>query len=84
MENILPVVDIYSKANCHLCDEAKAVIAKVNQDTPFVFSVIDINSDPELFEKYKYEIPVININGIIAFKYKVDEAEFRKKLKRKF
>ena len=39
----------------------------------------------EIFEKYKYEIPVVHINGKIAFKYQIDENEFIQKLeKRKF
>lgn len=80
----IPVVEIYSKVNCHLCDEAKDVIKKVLTDTQFVMKEIDITKDPEIFEKYRYEIPVIHINGIIAFKYKVNEDEFRKKLNRKF
>jgi glutaredoxin len=84
MENKLPIVEIYSKANCHLCDEAKEIIKKVKKDTAFTLIEIDITKDSQIFEKYKYDIPVININGIIAFKYKVDEKEFRLKLKRKF
>ncbi len=84
MEEKLPLVEIYSKKECHLCDEAKAIIKKVKNDTVFELLEIDITSDSEIFEKYKYDIPVININGIIAFKYKVDENEFRRKLNRKF
>jgi hypothetical protein len=84
MEKKIPLVEIYSKEKCHLCEEAKSVIKKVKMDTDFDFSIIDITLDPDIFEKYKYEIPVININGVIAFKYNVTEAEFRKKLNRKF
>ena len=46
-------------------------------------AVLAPNNIPEIFEKYKYEIPVININGVIAFKYKITEDEFRIKLKRR-
>ncbi len=35
------------------------------------------------FEKYKYLIPVIEIDGEKAFNYKVDENEFKKLLKLK-
>jgi hypothetical protein len=81
---IKPIVDLYSKVDCHLCEVVKKVIYKVKEDTDFELNIIDITTDTEIFEKYKYEIPVVNINGIIAFKYKIDEIEFRKKLKRKF
>jgi hypothetical protein len=84
MKENIPFVEIFSKENCHLCEEAKAVITRVKADTEFEISITDINLDPDIFEKYKYEIPVIHINGVIAFKYKVDETEFRRKLNRKF
>jgi len=44
--------------------------------------VINIESDPELEKSYGSEIPVIAINGNKAFKYRVEEAEFEKKVKR--
>ncbi|MBC7473565.1 MAG: glutaredoxin family protein [Candidatus Sericytochromatia bacterium] len=75
------IVEIFSKPNCHLCDDLKQIIKKVHQDTEFIIKEIDITKDELLFEKYKYEIPVVHINGLIAFKYRVDENEFRKKLK---
>ena len=75
-------VDIYSKSNCHLCEVAKDTILKVKRELDFVVREIDIQTDAELFEKYKEEIPVIYINNKKSFKYKVDEKEFRKKLER--
>ncbi len=75
------LVEIFSKENCHLCEDLKKVIKKVNQEIPFEISEIDITKDEELFEKYKYEIPVVQIDGLIAFKYRITEEEFRKKLK---
>lgn len=74
------LVEIYSKENCSLCDKAKEIIKKVSLDTDFDFVEIDITKNPEIFEKYKYDIPVIHINKIIAFKHRIEEAEFRKKL----
>ncbi|MFQ5603156.1 MAG: glutaredoxin family protein [bacterium] len=75
-------VEIFSKPDCHLCDEAKAVIKKVQGQWPFVLEEVDITKDKHLFEKYKEQIPVIFINGRKAFKFRVEENEFKKKLKR--
>lgn len=74
------VVEIYSKDNCQLCEEAKEVIKGVNKEVPFEIKVIDITKDDSLFEKYKYDIPVIHINGVIAFKHRLTAFDFRKKL----
>ena len=75
-------VDIYSRPGCHLCDEAKEVIERVGRRIAFSLRVINIETDPELEKKYGEEIPVVFVNGMLAFKYRVDEAEFEKKVKR--
>jgi hypothetical protein len=75
-------IDIYSRLECHLCDEAKAVIERVAGRVPMVVRVIDIETDPGLEALYGTEIPVIFINGKKAFKYRVDEAEFEQRVKK--
>ena len=75
-------IDIYSRPACHLCDEAKEVIARVRRRHFFELNEINIENDAELERQYGTEIPVVTINGNKAFKYRVDEAEFEKKVKR--
>jgi len=77
----LPLVEIYSKPDCCLCDEAKRVLLNVRETLPFHLREIDISQDLSLFEKYKEQIPLIFINGRMAFKFKVSEEELKKKLK---
>ena len=43
---------------------------------------INIEQDPSLIASYSLEIPVITINGIKAFKYRLTAAEFRRKVLR--
>jgi len=74
--------DIYSRPGCHLCDEAKEVIERVGRRVAFSLRVINIETDPELEKRYGEEIPVVFVNGMPAFRYRVDEAEFEKKVKR--
>ena len=76
------IVTIYSRPGCRLCDEAKANIIAAGCDDLFSLEEINIDDDEQLQERYRHEIPVVLINGIKAFKYKVDAAEFRKKLRR--
>jgi hypothetical protein len=63
-----------------LCDEAKETIERVGAAADFDLEVISIETDPTLFEKYKDDIPVILINGVEAFRHRVDEKEFIKVL----
>jgi glutaredoxin len=56
-------ITIYSKPDCHLCDVAKDVIECCREKVGFSLEVIDISRNPELFERYCNDIPVILLNG---------------------
>ena len=75
-------VIIYSRPGCHLCDDAKASILGAGCDDQFTLTEIDIESDPELLNKYKYDIPVITINGTETFIHRVTSEEFRTRITR--
>ena len=69
-------VIVYSRPGCHLCDEAKTVIQNAGCSDRFTLEEINIESDAELLRKYKYDIPVILIDGEEAFRHRVDAKEF--------
>jgi glutaredoxin len=77
----LPEVVLYTRAGCHLCDEAKEQIRRAQADTPFAFREVDIDLDPDLRQRYNEEVPVILINGKKAFQHRIDLREFRKRLR---
>ena len=73
-------VVVYSKPECHLCDEVKAQLSRLQQSHPFEMREVNILNDPESFSKYQLEIPVVLINGRKSFKYRLDETEFIRRL----
>ena len=73
-------VVIYSKPGCHLCDEAKASIRAAGCGDKFTLIEINIETDPELMAKYRYDIPVIAIDGVATFIHRVEPTEFREKI----
>ncbi len=75
-------VEIYSKKDCHLCDEAKAVLARVRARSPFELVELDIESDPKLLEQFKDDVPVVFVDGHKAFKHRVGENDFAQRLER--
>ena len=77
-----PHVIVYSRPGCHLCDEAKLAIKAAGCDDQFTFTEIDIESDPDLLRKYKYDIPVVTIDGDEAFRHRVDVSQFRTRITR--
>ncbi len=76
-------VIFYTRAGCHLCDEAKLQMRELQKRIPFEYREIDIDRDPELRQKYNHEVPVIFIHGKKAFKYRIDGKQFVKRLERK-
>ena len=75
-------IEILTKKDCCLCDDAKEIIEKVLPDFPASLKTTDIESDPSLFETYKERIPVVRLNGEESFVYKVHEITLRKKLEK--
>jgi glutaredoxin len=73
-------IEILTKNDCCLCEEAKAIVESVLPDYPATLKLIDIESDPSLFESFKKRIPVVRINGEESFVYKAHETTLRKKL----
>jgi glutaredoxin len=78
-----PHVIVYSRPGCHLCDEAKHAIDSAGCEDQFTFAEINIESDPELLNKYQYDIPVVTIDGAEAFRHRVNAAEFKKLIQMK-
>ena len=75
-----PLVTLYTRAGCCLCDEARQVLAEARRRADFDYQELDIDLDPELRRRYNDEVPVIAINRVKAFKYKLNRDEFLKKL----
>ena len=74
-------VILYSKPGCHLCEEMKAEISKANCTGLYELQEINIESDAELFARYRNDIPVLSVNGVEAFKHRLASADFRDYLK---
>jgi glutaredoxin len=77
-----PHVILYSRPGCHLCEEAKLAIDAAGCSDEYTLEEINIESNSELLRLYRYEIPVITIDGVEAFRHRVDLQAFRKKLSR--
>jgi glutaredoxin len=75
-------VILYTRPGCHLCEEAKAEILAANCAEQYWLEEQDIEQDAALKELYGWEIPVVTINGIKAFKYRLTAREFKRKLRR--
>lgn len=76
----LPKVTLYTKPDCKLCVPVDEVIRRVGDDEDFDYEKVDITDDAELTRLYGNEIPVVAIDGRKAFKGKMTEQAFKKRL----
>lgn len=75
-------VALYGKRDCPLCDELKATLLRVRRDVPFELDEVDIEASPGLLAAYGERIPLLFVNGRLAFKIRADEAALRRRLAR--
>lgn len=81
MSETLPVVRLYSRNDCHLCDVAKGRIRSAGRRVPFRLEIVDIDSDAGLVARYNDRVPVVHVNGEEVFAYRVNERVLVRKLK---
>jgi hypothetical protein len=70
-------VVLYTKAECSLCEEMKQQMIQANCAELYALEEVDIEEDATLFTRYRYEIPVLSVNGVEAFRHRLIAEEFR-------
>ena len=71
------VIVLYSKAGCHLCDDARTHLEDLAADYQITFDEVDIRRDPVIFERYRYRIPVITVNGAERLEGRIEADDVR-------
>ena len=50
---------LFSRADCHLCDQAEALVNALLIGSPWQLTKVDIDNDPALKQRYETSIPVL-------------------------
>ena len=79
----MTVVDLYSKEDCHLCDEARSILERVRMAIPFHLNEIKIIPGDPWYDQFKESVPVVYVEKKLAFRYQVDEEKMRNLLAKK-
>ena len=69
-------VVMYTRVGCHLCDDAQRVLAEHGVEP----AVVDIGADPALHARFTQCVPVVEIDGKIRFRGRVDPVLLRRLL----
>jgi hypothetical protein len=77
------IVELYGKQGCHLCEKVRADLEEMREVVEFVLHEIDITSDPALYARYRYDVPVVLVDGEEWARHRiVDPAAFEDRLER--
>lgn len=75
-------VVLYTKPGCHLCDEARDLLEEIANECDLVLTSVDITGDPDLYARYRWEIPVVVCEGQEVAKGRIAEAQLLAALRR--
>lgn len=71
-----PSVVLYTRAGCHLCDQALELL----QEHGLHPEQVDIDSDPELRARFTECVPVVELDGKIRFRGRINPVLLRRLL----
>ena len=70
-------VTLYTRKNCHLCDDALAVLQRYGIEP----TMVDIDQNRELLAEFNECVPVVEIDGQVRFRGRVNEVLLTRLLK---
>ncbi|MBI1724347.1 MAG: glutaredoxin family protein [Candidatus Tectomicrobia bacterium] len=73
-----PSLVLYTRRECHLCEEAKGQLRALFPGLPA--EEVDVDSDPALAARHGEEVPVAFLGGVKVFKHRLDPARLRRLL----
>lgn len=78
----VPLLELLTKGGCHLCDDARVVVAEVADNLGLPWHEVDIDDDENLTTRYGEEIPVVLVDGIQRDFWQIDPLRLRSILDR--
>ncbi len=74
-------ITFYYKAGCWLCDTAEEMVNGLKERYGIRVSKVAIDSDEELYELYRFDIPVLEFRDGTTLNGRIKRKEFLKKLR---
>ncbi|MGO4383123.1 glutaredoxin family protein [Specibacter sp. RAF43] len=72
-----PGLDLVTKSDCHLCADARAVVAGVAEELGLPWRELSIDDDEALRARYGEEIPVVLVDGVQRDFWHIDPVRLR-------
>lgn len=69
----LPHIQLMTRRNCCLCDDAKAVLEVSAADGLCSWEAVDVDRDKSLLVRFGLDVPVLMLDGTVLFKHRVTQ-----------
>jgi len=73
-------VVLLTRSQCHLCEDARAVVSRVCGDVGVAFEEVDVDADPALREAHGDFVPVVLVDGVRRGFWTIDADQLRSAL----
>jgi predicted thioredoxin/glutaredoxin len=70
-------VQLFTRKNCHLCDEALAALRAIGVEP----ELRDVDANDELFALYDWRVPVVTVDGSVVAEGRIDLEAVRRALR---
>ncbi len=54
-------VKLYSRQDCHLCEQAQADLNRIKENIPHKLEIVDVDTNADLKRKFGLELPVVEV-----------------------
>lgn len=75
-------VTLITRAGCHLCEQAEALLRDLSAELGFGYTELDVDADRARANEYSDRVPVVLIDGREHGYWRVEEARFRRAIAR--
>ncbi|MEQ8290010.1 MAG: glutaredoxin family protein [Gammaproteobacteria bacterium] len=76
----VPILTVYGRPECHLCDELIAALKPWQSRYNFLVEEVNIDTDAALTSRYAARIPVLAVDDVEVSQYFLDEKQLRQAL----
>ena len=67
-----PLLTVYSREDCHLCEEMTAALRELQAPVGFALEIVDVDDDPQLAARFGADVPVLAHAGRVLCRHRLD------------
>lgn len=75
-----PRVVLYTKPGCHLCEDMRDQLEAALRDSAEPVHAVDIAGDLDLYMRYRYDIPVLVVDGREVARHRISDVALNQAL----